>query len=388
MTAWRCSSLLALALLVAPARALAACTGSAQAVESALEAALQAYAAQDKQGVLSHMAGAEQELGCLTEPMRPALAARFHMVEGLKLFLTRDNTGAHLAFAAARRTDAGLTLPADIAPPKHSLQTCYTALPLTDLALQQVRTSAHSLLVDGQAALEWPVDWPAVVQGLDERGAVLFSAWVEPGGALPEGLERSPSAAGLALESDASDRLIRLEVEALRDDGRRLETGDQVRQGDRFKLYAQVSLDAHIYVIYQNSAGEEVVLPEDEDGQLLSPGQRTQLPAPGFVFQVDEHGDRIEVVHVIAASGPIPLRSRPAVEVVQEARRTRGLQVVADGAAADCSDGKSRKKRRHRGLEIVTEPESDGCPDSWYGDLHATVTGFGATIYTLTLDHR
>ncbi len=155
-----------------------------------------------------------------------------------------------------------------------------------------------------------------------------------------------------------------LQVSAARLDGAPLGSGDQVTHDDRFKLHATVSQAAHLYVIYENSAGEIAVFPETSVGVMGMPGVPVQLPAPGFVFRVDEHGGRAEVVHVVASPHPLPVHSRPVSQLVGDVRRTRGLSV---------------------------EPETVFTADGevpWYGDPEATVSGYGAVLYTLVLDHQ
>lgn len=154
-----------------------------------------------------------------------------------------------------------------------------------------------------------------------------------------------------------------LSVTARRSDGRLLRTGDVVVHKDQFWISAQVSAAGYLYVLYENSAGERVAFPADGTGIPVERGSETRLPSPGFVFGVDANAGRAETVHVVASPVPLPTDPGGVDRAVERARTTRGL---------------------------IIEPSVvfDGEGQAWYGDPSSVVEGYGAVVYTLSLDHR
>ncbi len=92
-----------------------------------------AYQQLDKQGVIAAMDLALADLGCLDQSLEPALAARLHRAIGMRLYLEHDLEGSERAFAAARASEPGYTLPEEIAPAGHPLHQAYYRLQLDEL---------------------------------------------------------------------------------------------------------------------------------------------------------------------------------------------------------------------------------------------------------------
>jgi len=130
-----------------------------------------------------------------------------------------------------------------------------------------------------------------------------------------------------------------------------------VTEGDRFKLRALLNAPAYLYVVYENSAGEEAMV--QPAGVRAQPGVSVELPRPNFSFQVDEHAGRTEYVHVIATPEPLP---------------------------PELTAGFARQYRQLRGLGVVADPGATAALG--WGDPTQVVSGYGGAVYTLLLEHR
>lgn len=159
-------------------------------------------------------------------------------------------------------------------------------------------------------------------------------------------------------ETRSDARVLTLEVTALAKDGRLLRSGSEVHSGDKFTVTATVSQPAFMYVVYENSAGEEQLV--DRAGQWAKPGVAAQLPRPGFHFTVDDNAGRTELVHVIATPEPLPDDLTSGIATAYQIKR--GLTVDQDASAA----GRARLA----------------------GDPVSVASGYGGVVVTLSLDHR
>jgi len=164
--------------------------------------------------------------------------------------------------------------------------------------------------------------------------------------------------------ADAAVPELSMEVRAATTTGEALSSGSVVHEGDRFTLDVVVNQDAYVYLLYENSAGEQVVV--DARGTLARADQSSRFPEKS-AFRVDEHSGRAELVHVIASPDPLPMAGPPEQAVAQAAQQYRKM----------------------RGLSIVPDVVSPEAVDSaWYGDTAETVSGYGGLVYTLLLDHQ
>lgn len=192
-----------------------------------------------------------------------------------------------------------------------------------------------------------------------------------------EELDRWLRSGGRSAQSESGT--LSVTVEATRKTGGALRTGSVVVAGDRFLLSATPSRTAHLYVVYENSAGERQVFPPNAEGVLVAGGQAAVLPSPGFVFEVDANGGRAETLHVIASLEPLPVAVATPRAVVNRALRGRGVNVVPDTVYVSACDGASDARRASVG---------GTCTEAWYGDPGEAASGYGAAVYTLSLDHR
>jgi hypothetical protein len=200
-----------------------------------------------------------------------------------------------------------------------------------------------------------------------ERFAISAEEYGRQLAALDQWLQQADSAvtSGKAGSIPATPVAVpprRLEPKVLRTaDKHELKTGDPVTHGDRLRFFATVDGPAHLYLVFENSAGEKMVMPERPEGLVVSRAGEYALPSADQSIQVDNHKGRVELVHVI--SSPVALgdpASAPA-----RARSTRGFSVVADPVY-----------------------ETDQSTEAWYGDPEATAHGYGAVTVTFAFPHQ
>lgn len=133
----------------------------------------------------------EQQIPCLREVAYPALAARAHLVLGLRAFVDGREPDALRAFVAARRADPTLALPSSMNLPGHPAQTLFeeaTRIPETPRPLY----ANDTVWIDGLVASAVDTARPAVLQLAGPDRVATVSAWLPPGGDLPAGLSWNP----------------------------------------------------------------------------------------------------------------------------------------------------------------------------------------------------
>lgn len=125
-------------------------------------------------------------LPCFDAPMTPELAARYHRMRGLRLFIERDSARAQQAFAAARAIDPAYEFPTTLIPPTHSIRTQYSAIDVANPAKSPAPTPVEGhLSFDGTQTLDRPTDWPTIVQVYNGGSELQATAYVFPTDPLP-----------------------------------------------------------------------------------------------------------------------------------------------------------------------------------------------------------
>ncbi len=179
---------------------------TAEALNSSMSAAEEAFSRRDKEAVLEHAQTTAFDLPCLTEVVEPSLAARLHRTWGLRLFLEHDDQGAKAAFAASRALEPETELAEGIAPAEHPLHQVYAELSLDILKAETLpEPAAGALRLNGEPTLERISALPVVVQVLDEAGAVASTAYIAAGEALPS-YEAKPDLTAAAPASVPEDQ--------------------------------------------------------------------------------------------------------------------------------------------------------------------------------------
>ncbi len=121
---------------------------------------------------------AEGALDCLGQPLPADLAARYHRLSGLALFMASP-AEATPSFTAARRSEPAGVLP--LLPPGHPAQRqlAETSTEATTTPLPEPESGRIQL--DGARSLERPDDLPVIAQYFGDDGAVVWSAMLSPG---------------------------------------------------------------------------------------------------------------------------------------------------------------------------------------------------------------
>ena len=190
-------------------------------LEERLAAAEVRYAALEGERFAAEMDETALLVPCLDGLVPPELAARYHRLQGLRLYASRSEERARQAFAAARAAAPEIELPEALVPPGHALRELW-AIALPDGPTAAIAPPASGGVVfDGRPGERRPEAHPALVQLVDAGGAVLASAWLEPSdpmipyepvrwwgarGAPPRPAQRSDPAVGRANTTRPTER--------------------------------------------------------------------------------------------------------------------------------------------------------------------------------------
>jgi hypothetical protein len=199
------SALLSLALAAEPADCSTAL--SVANLEERLRGAEEALAELDAEGFLARSDALVLALTCASEAIPPITAARVHRLQGLRLYIARDEEAAAAAFAAARTADPALSL-AGLIPEGHALHELYGLAPVDVARLAVPRPREGALRLDGAPTLERADHRPVLFQHLAEDGHVLETDWVPVDSPLPpyDALPLPPGAGGPVLPRHRAGR--------------------------------------------------------------------------------------------------------------------------------------------------------------------------------------
>lgn len=155
-------------------------------IQARLDAAEAGYSGLDVAGYTQAMDEAAIMLPCLDEPVTTELVARYHRLQGLRLFVEKARDQAVLAFAAARALDPQYEFPDELVPPGHALRTDYVAADPQSVHLRRVPEPVEGeIAFDTLAGTREPLDRPVLVQVFDGEGHVVATRYVLPGDPLP-----------------------------------------------------------------------------------------------------------------------------------------------------------------------------------------------------------
>ncbi len=180
---------LAISLLVAltPAFASAACPVAIDEglLVQRIDGALDALVVLDIEAFRTRTDAVQGIVPCVDQALAPAQIADLHRLIGLRAFGERADF-APGAFAAARRLEPDYHFPKALIPPGNPVLDVYTSVSLDDRPTDRVRAPTEGyLMFDGERTVERPLTWPVVVQIYGDDGAVVDSAYLLPGEALP-----------------------------------------------------------------------------------------------------------------------------------------------------------------------------------------------------------
>lgn len=156
-------------------------------VQAVLDAAYTDYERLDTDGFRARMAQLQVVLGCLEEPVQPALAASLHRAAGLEAFGHRDLDLAERSFAAARFIEPDFVFPTALVPENSPIYTYYRATKLGVVPRDPLPTPADGeIFVDGKGTLERRSTLPGVFQRSSSTGAIVYSTFLGAEAATPE----------------------------------------------------------------------------------------------------------------------------------------------------------------------------------------------------------
>lgn len=176
--------IVALALFAGVARAACPAPVTAAELASTVQSAVAAYGRADARGFVDGSDAALVELPCLAEPITRYGAADVHRLVGLRAFDDHDEVRALAAFGAARRGAPGYAFPDSVLPAEHPVRALYDGLIADELATPVPAPADSTLQFDGPS-VERPDRTAVIVQRLDGTGAVVATAYLWPGDALP-----------------------------------------------------------------------------------------------------------------------------------------------------------------------------------------------------------
>jgi hypothetical protein len=158
---------------------------SAEQLQGLLEEAERAFLELHIETFLARTDEVRARLPCLAEIPPPALVARIHRNEGLRLFGERDVDSVR-AFAAARALEPDFHFPADMVPTDSPILTDWAAMQLdTGWSVLLPEPAQGTLFVDGSATRVLPRAWPALVQLVDDSDSPQLSVYLTHEDPLP-----------------------------------------------------------------------------------------------------------------------------------------------------------------------------------------------------------
>jgi hypothetical protein len=175
-------------LLVASAvRTFAACPEdiSAQRFQAQLELAEGRFLAMDGAVFSVAMDEASFMVPCLTELVTPALASQYHRLQGLNLFMSRNEERAKAAFAAARAANPQAELPLELVPEGHAIRELWATADPSGPSVRIGAPVTGYLSFDGETGDRRPQTRPTLLQVVSGEHTPTASVWLEPGDPLP-----------------------------------------------------------------------------------------------------------------------------------------------------------------------------------------------------------
>lgn len=182
------AAILLLHWMAPTAQADAPCSSAAGAAElsEALQRAESAFSALDVEAFTGSMDDAVFMVPCVREVLDAPTIARLHRLQGIRQFVANEEDRAAESFAAARAADPNYQLPVWLVPEGSAIRDLYGRVPLENGGREvEPPPVAGVLRFDGQVGGERPTSWSTLVQVVDGAGAVIETAYLYPGDAMP-----------------------------------------------------------------------------------------------------------------------------------------------------------------------------------------------------------
>ncbi len=152
-----------------------------------LERAHAAYADTDVDGFVLDMGSASAHLECIDRRIPVDLAANYHRMLAVQLFLAGDResgSDAALHAAAALQPTFGFK---GLFPEGHQFLVRFDELKLAPARTERIaRPKAGFFAFDGNIGRDRPIDRASVVQRIDADGQVQLTTYLQPGTPLPD----------------------------------------------------------------------------------------------------------------------------------------------------------------------------------------------------------
>ncbi|MEQ1507808.1 MAG: hypothetical protein ABMB14_36605 [Myxococcota bacterium] len=150
-----------------------------------LDRAEAGFASVDAAGFADRLDEASIDLGCVASAVSPPLAARYHALIGLRQYVDGRLDDTRASFAAVRAADPGFALSTAIVPDGHEVHGLLAGAAPSTTGSPIPSPRDGEVVLDGRIATERPLDRPAILQWIDDDGAVELTRYLLPADPLP-----------------------------------------------------------------------------------------------------------------------------------------------------------------------------------------------------------
>ena len=182
-----------LALLAAPAQAECSTPIPTAMFQLKLDEIQAAIEGKNLKQLSQQLTDANESLPCIVQPLTPAQASQYHMLQGIYLWVERKPDDAQLHFSSAKAASPGASMPDSLFPKEHQVQLSFAKAPALDDSEKLRAPKGTSLWFDGTKSKMRPLYRPTVVQVV-KGGQAQDTALLEAGAALPFFLVQTPVA--------------------------------------------------------------------------------------------------------------------------------------------------------------------------------------------------
>lgn len=180
-----------------------ACSATPGMMAGMAGAAQNSYAAMDDDAFYTARRLMLTAASCLTAAPSPIEAAEVYRIEALAAFIERDEPSTVAWLRAMLEADPAALIPAEVAPPGHTLQLLLDTAQRAQ-ASPRVVARVHgpcALLVDGVLAREVPLERPSLVVVQTPDGKTMWSGLVPANPAVIAICEQMPDDSATAAAS-------------------------------------------------------------------------------------------------------------------------------------------------------------------------------------------
>jgi hypothetical protein len=118
----------------------------------------------DMKQLQTKMEDLQRSVDCLVQPITPAQAADFHLLQGITLWIGRQQNLAQLHFSAAKEVSPGIAIPGSLFPAAHQIHQSLDQSPLLPDGEELQVPAGGALFFDGSETALRPLYRPTVYQ--------------------------------------------------------------------------------------------------------------------------------------------------------------------------------------------------------------------------------